>query len=104
YRACQAAGIDPTFTPYLDDDPVGFVISAIVAATKSGEVTISAAAEVARLCVHGATCAVSHRYWHQRPSGPSPRRMGRARRRLGARPGAARLRLSAPSRLPSWRR
>src|SRR5262245_16728448 len=27
YRACQAAGIEPTFSPYQGDDPVAFVIS-----------------------------------------------------------------------------
>jgi hypothetical protein len=27
YRACQAAGIEPTFTAYTGDDPVGYVIS-----------------------------------------------------------------------------
>jgi len=28
YRACQAAGVDPTFVPYRGNDPVAFVISA----------------------------------------------------------------------------
>src|SRR5262249_53547274 len=28
YRACQAAGIEPTFTTYTGDDPVAYVISA----------------------------------------------------------------------------
>ena len=27
YRACQAAGIEPVFADYQDDDPVGFVVS-----------------------------------------------------------------------------
>ena len=27
YRACEAAGVEPTFTVYQGDDPVGFVIS-----------------------------------------------------------------------------
>jgi ParB-like chromosome segregation protein Spo0J len=28
YRACQSAGIEPTFTTYTGDDPVAYVISA----------------------------------------------------------------------------
>src|SRR5262245_1657466 len=28
YRACLAAGVDPTFAPYMRNDPVAFVISA----------------------------------------------------------------------------
>src|SRR5262245_48694235 len=27
-RACEVAGVEPTFIPYMDDDPLGFVISA----------------------------------------------------------------------------
>jgi N6-adenosine-specific RNA methylase IME4/ParB-like chromosome segregation protein Spo0J len=27
YRACEAAGVEPTFTPYRGDDPVAFVVS-----------------------------------------------------------------------------
>src|SRR5262249_14365862 len=27
YRACEAAGIDPTFTAYTGDDPVAYVVS-----------------------------------------------------------------------------
>ena len=27
YRACQAAGVEPVFADYQDDDPVGFVVS-----------------------------------------------------------------------------
>jgi ParB-like nuclease domain len=27
YRACEAAGIEPTFTVYTDDDPVSYVVS-----------------------------------------------------------------------------
>lgn len=27
YRACQAAGVDPVFADYQDDDPIGFVVS-----------------------------------------------------------------------------
>ena len=27
YRACLAAGIDPTFTAYTGDDPVAYVVS-----------------------------------------------------------------------------
>jgi ParB-like chromosome segregation protein Spo0J len=28
YRACQAAGVEPTFIPYCGDDPAAFVVSA----------------------------------------------------------------------------
>src|SRR5215468_6971953 len=27
YRACEAAGVQPTFTTYTGDDPLGYVIS-----------------------------------------------------------------------------
>ena len=28
YRACQKAGVEPTFRPFMGDDPLAFVISA----------------------------------------------------------------------------